>query len=91
MTHLARWTLIPALLAGWLLASGTANAAAAGVHDHGGFFGKDTIRKADEMIREIHDRDHRDLDITTFRGIPADKKKQFEAAGKEGRNRFFAE
>src|SRR5437879_3771808 len=91
MANLARWTIIPALVSGWFAAAAPAPAASAGGHDHGTFFSKDVIRKADEQIREIHDRSHKDLDITTFPGIPADKKKQFEAAGKENRNRFFAE
>jgi uncharacterized protein len=88
MKYLARWALIPALLAGWLAAVGPAGAAA-GVKDNGNFFGKDTVRKADGLIREIKERFHKDVLVTTFTNIPGNRKEEYEAA--ENKNRFYSE
>jgi uncharacterized protein len=88
MSHLARWALIPALVVGWLVLAGPVGAAS-GVKDNGDFFGKDTVRQADTLIREVKDRFHKDVYVVTFKSIPGNRMEQYEAA--KNKSEFYGE
>jgi uncharacterized protein len=76
---------LPALLAA-VLAVAPAAAATPEVRDDAGFFSASAIHKANEIIRDIEQRDHKDLLIETFKSPPDDKVKLMERAE---RDRFF--
>ena len=65
MVSPVRWALIPAVIVGWLVASGPAAAAVPEIKDDARFFSAETIRKANDIIRQVHDEDHKDLFIET--------------------------
>src|SRR5437899_12466704 len=46
MLSLVRWTLLPAVVLGWLLVGGAATAAVPEIKDEAHFFKADTLRKA---------------------------------------------
>jgi uncharacterized protein len=83
--------LIPAVLAGWLLAAGAAPAAIPEVRDEAEFFKPDTVRQANRIIKEIHDRHKKELLVETFDKPPADVAATLEKAGKDTaeRNSLF--
>ena len=91
MLSLVRWTLMPAVVLGWLLAGGQAIAAVPEVRDDGHFFKPETLKKANDIIREIHDEFKQDLVIETFQTPPGgeEKAKQLKATTGEARERFF--
>ena len=49
MLGAARWTVVSALLAGWLLLPSTAFAIVPQVHDHGKFFKAETVKEASQL------------------------------------------
>ena len=73
MTAILRCLLVPAFVAGLLLA-GPAPAAHADVRDAGGYFSKPTIEKANEIIKEIHKDTSKDVVVETFAEAPASRK-----------------
>jgi uncharacterized protein len=101
MLALIRWLALPVVMAGTLLAAVPADAAkvVAKVHDDGGFFTAEAIKKANAIIVDIHDQFGKDLLIETFKELPADRaetlKKAEESAGKDDRSKvrkkFFEE
>ena len=94
-SHLA---LSPALstviaIAALLLLTTRAGAAdeipsAAGVHDNAGIFGAEAVGKANDAIKQIGDRHHRDLRIETYSQLPDDQRAAFD---RQGKARFFSE
>src|SRR5205807_256209 len=94
MTRIARWVLLPTLLVGWLLAAGSVTAAVPEIKDDGKFFSAEAIKKANDIIREIHDldpRDHKDLFIETYATVPGGATKAEELKkSKEARDEYFA-
>lgn len=61
----------------------------AGIHqvwDQAHLFKYDTIQQADEILQDIHDKDHKDLMIETFASIPDDFKAKLE---QQGPDKFF--
>jgi uncharacterized membrane protein YgcG len=85
----ARASLFGFLVA--LTTSLSASAATPGVKDNAGFFSETAIRKANEGIRDIERRFHKDLVVETFRAPPdaeADKVRKMDKAERE---RFFNE
>src|SRR5207253_4695224 len=95
MLSLLRWTLTPAIVLGWLLASGRATAAIPEIKDEAHFFNKETLQKANDVIREIHDEFKQDLVIETFPTPPGGEEKaeqlKDKAMSKEARQKFFAD
>lgn len=61
------------------------------VVDAAGFFGANATREANQVIKEIKDRYHKDLLIETYKTVPADKEAMFKDLDKRGQDRFFAE
>src|SRR5260370_35565527 len=93
MTRIARWALLPAVLAGWLIAGSLATAAVPEIKDEGKFFNAETVKKANELIRKIHDEDHKDLFIETYATVPGGeaKSKEVKQMTREARDKFFAD
>src|SRR6266851_216399 len=94
MLRIVRWALIPAVLVGWLLAGGIASAAVPEVKDEARILKPETLRKANAIIREIHDLDPRgytDLYIETYPTVPGGEAKaeQVRKMSKSERERFF--
>ena len=95
MLSLVRWTLMPAVVLGWLLAGGPAIAAVPEVKDDAHMFSPEARQKANNIIREIHDDFKQDLVIETFPTPPGGKEKaeqlKDKAMSKEARQKFFAD
>jgi hypothetical protein len=70
MLGAARWALVPALIAGWLLLPGTALAIVPQVNDDGKFFDAETIRKANAEIKKIEKAYKVDVVVETYDPIP---------------------
>src|SRR5437867_125773 len=91
MLHFARWMLVPAVVLAWLVAAGAASAAlTAEVRDDGGFFKPETIRKANQEIKDLKHRTKKDLLVETYKTVPADKAEQVKNMNAEARNKFFS-
>src|SRR6266566_1339303 len=87
MRFSTRWTWIPGIVTAWLLAAGSASAALTPeVKDDAGIFKKETIKQANEEIKQLKDLYKKDLLIETYKEIPADKKASYS---EESKNRFF--
>ena len=73
MLGAARWVLVFALDAGWLLPS-MAFAIVPQVHDNGKFFDADTVKKADALptIQKIQEGYKKDVVVLTYDKIPED-------------------
>src|SRR5262249_12720612 len=84
------WLLFPALLAGWLAAV-PAWAGTPEIRDEAGFFSAETVQKAKELVRQIKDRHHEDVDVETYKSPPADKLERVKAMDKGARREFYAE
>jgi hypothetical protein len=85
------WAVITAVVA-WLVAVGPAAAALVPeVRDEANLFKPETIKKANEEIKEIHHRYHRDLLVETFKTVPAGKEQEAKSDDRATRERFFAE
>ena len=65
MTAHLRWLWLPLFATGLLLA-GPASAARADVRDNGKYFSKETIEKANEIIRDIRKDTSKDMVVETF-------------------------
>jgi uncharacterized protein len=90
MYPIKRWILSALVLVGLLSATGVALAALVSeVKDEAGFFSADAIKKANREIKNIKDSFKKDLVIETMKGIPADKKGEYEKAEKVDRAKFF--
>src|SRR5438093_494833 len=70
-----RWSLLAAVLAGWLLAV-PAQAVVPQVHDHGKFFDPATVEKANALIKKIDQTYKKEVVVETFRGIPEERLKK---------------
>jgi uncharacterized protein len=79
--------LVPAVLAGWLAAAGSAAAVfPPPVKDDGKFFSAEALEKANKKIRQIYTDFGCDVVVETFPAVPAD----MEAKYKElPRDKFF--
>src|ERR1700676_3392812 len=87
MLLISRRLLAPALVLTWLMAAGPARALTPEVKDQAGFFKPDTIKQANQIIRDI-EREHRvDLLIETFPKPPAGR----EAEASKDKARFFSQ
>ena len=69
-----------------LLSAFPAAAASLGVRDEAHFFSSDAINQADQIIRQINARHHRDVLIETIPSVPQDMAAQEQSMGK---NAFF--
>jgi hypothetical protein len=67
-------------------ASLPARAASLGVHDEAHFFSSGAISQAEQVIRQINDRHHRDLLVETVPEVPQDLQAQEQS---QGRDQFF--
>src|SRR5438093_275032 len=74
--------LVPAVLACWLMVGSRAPAAVPEVKDEGKFFSADTIKKANAILREVHDQDHKDLYIETYATAPNNDAERVTKMGK---------
>ncbi|HZT83002.1 MAG TPA: hypothetical protein VFA26_22420, partial [Gemmataceae bacterium] len=92
MSASLRWVLAPALVAGGLFLGGAARAATnPEVIDNAGFFSSDAVKKANEQIREIKKKYHKDLLIETMDKLPAERQKELDRARADGESgRFWA-
>src|SRR5262245_49754947 len=84
----ARWSLVPAVVAAWLLMPAAAFAINPQVHDNGKFFSSDAVSKADAQIKRISERYKKDVVIETFDKIPDSLLKKFTYDDKK-RDPFF--
>jgi uncharacterized protein len=91
MLHSLRWTVVPALVLGWLAAVGPAAAVTPEVKDEAGLFKAETVKKANAAVREIKNRYHKDLLIETFQTVPADKVEEVKKMDRAARDQFFEE
>jgi hypothetical protein len=91
MSRLLRWALLPAVLAGWVVAVPARAALVSEVKDDAGFFKPETIQKANREIKEIKDRYKHDVVIETFKAPPADRAEEVKKMDRSARNRFFEE
>src|SRR6266851_1137406 len=94
MLSLVRWTLTPVVVLGWLLAGGPAIAAVPEVRDDAHLFKPETLKKANNIIREIHDEFKQDLVVETFPTPPGGEEKAKQLRGntpeaREARDKFF--
>src|SRR5215471_17307010 len=86
MVSLIRWSLIPGALAGLLLIASPSFAIVPQVKDDAGIFSADAIRKANDIMREIERRHHKDMLVETFKAVPAGS--EGKAKGKD-RSQFY--
>src|SRR5205809_5373766 len=87
MRFSTRWTWIPGIVTAWALAGGSASAALTPeVKDDAGIFKKETIKQANQEIKQLKDLYKEDLLIETYKEIPADRKGEYS---KEQKNEFF--
>src|SRR5438552_650687 len=71
MASLVRWIPVPTVLAAWLLSAGTTFAIVPQVKDDAGFFSAEAVRKANEILRDIERRHHKDALVETFKTVPS--------------------
>jgi len=93
MTQFARWLAVPAVFAGWLVAAAMASAATPGVKDNArpAFFKPETVEKANQVIREIHDNYGKELVIETFTSVPQSDHDRVTRMAREDREKYFSE
>src|ERR1700687_2122828 len=92
MLSAIRRALVPVVIvAGWLLAGGPAAALTPTVKDEASFFSPKAIQQANDGIRDIKDRFHKDLVVETFKTVPANKVDQVAKMDGQARNQFFEE
>src|SRR5438552_1491112 len=93
MTQFARWLAVPAVFAGWLVAAAMASAAPPGVKDNArpAFFKPETVEKANQVIREIHDNYGKELVIETFTSVPQSDHDRVTRMSREDREKYFSE
>ena len=92
MLSLVRRSFMPAVVLGWLLVGGPATAAVPEIKDDAHFFKAETLAKANNVVRQIHDEFKQDLVIETFPTPPggAEKAKQLKEMTAAEREKFFA-
>src|SRR5262249_4084650 len=61
------------------------------VRDGAGFFSPETVKRADEVIREVKHSDHKDLLVETFRHAPEGEQKEATSSDPKVKARFFAD
>src|SRR5258708_5411656 len=85
MLGAARWTVVSALVAGWLLLPSAAFAIVPSVHDNGKFFQPETVKKANAVIKRIEDKYKKDVVVETFAEIPEEviKKHRYDGANRD--------
>src|SRR3954464_16041904 len=92
MLHIARWMFVPAVVLGWLVGVGPVSAAlTAEVRDDAGFFKPETVKKANQEIKDLKHKTKKDLLVETFKTVPADKVEQVKNMDGPARNKFFLE
>ena len=72
-------TLPVILLICWLSMNSLAQAADAGVRDDAKLFSSETVKKANDTLKELQQKTKKTVVIETHRGIPADKRAAFQA------------
>ncbi len=80
-------TLPVIMLICWLSTNSLAQAADAGVRDDAKLFSSETVKKADDILKDIQQKTKKIVVIETHRGIPASKREAFQA----NRDKFYAE
>ncbi|HQR08237.1 MAG TPA: hypothetical protein PLN21_15525 [Gemmatales bacterium] len=71
---------LPALvLLCWLSINSLAQATDAGVHDTAKLFSSETLKKANDTLKDLQQKTKKTVVIDTFRGIPAEKREAFQA------------
>src|SRR5882724_5066524 len=88
MLGAARWTVVSALVAGWLLMPSAAFAIVPQVHDHGKFFKSETVKEADAILLKIQEKYKKDVVVETFDKIPDEVLQRFKYDPKD-RKAFF--
>lgn len=84
-----RWALIPAVLAGCLLAAAPADAATPEVRDQANMFSAEAIKKANTVIADIKQTHGKDVVVETYATVPDGKAEQVRNMTREARNQFF--
>lgn len=80
-------TLPVIVLICWLSMNSLAQAVDAGVHDTAKLFSSETVKKADDILKDIQQKTKDTVVIETVRGIPAEKRDAFRA----NRDNFYAQ
>jgi uncharacterized protein len=81
--------LVPAVLAGWLAAAGSAAAVfPPPVKDDGKFFSAEALEKVNKKIRQLYTDFGCDVVVETVPAIPADREAKYKELG---RDKFFLE
>lgn len=81
-----------ALAAAWFVLAATALAQPVGVRDGAGLFQPQTLRKADEQVRDIRERYQTDLLIETVAALTPEQSAEFKKLrDAAARNRFFTD
>jgi uncharacterized membrane protein YgcG len=86
MSPLARSVVVIAL---WLALAGRSVAVAPEIKDDGKFFSAETIKKANDEIREIAAKYGRDFLLESYATVPADQVAKVKEMNKKERNAFF--
>lgn len=92
MRYLCKTPALPAILVlCWLGCSSLAVAAEPGVHDQAGIFNKESIDKANAMLKDIQEKTKKTVVIETYKGVPVDKRESLRAAGDDPakRSKFY--
>src|SRR5437870_9515514 len=90
MLGAARWTVVSALVAGWLLLPSAAYAIVPQVHDHGKLFKAETVKEADAILLKIQEKYKKDVVVETFDKIPDEVLQRYKyAPDLESRKAFF--
>jgi len=89
MLGAARWSLVLALVAGWLLVPGTAHAIVPQVRDGGKFFKAQDVSRANLLIKDIEKKYKKDVVVETFGEISDENAKKFQYDPKN-RPAFYA-
>src|SRR5271155_5871466 len=88
MLGVTRWTVLPGLLASWLLLPAMAHAIVPQVRDNGKFFDTQTVDKANALIKKIEAKYKKDVAVDTFAEIGYEVAKRFQYDPKN-RNAFY--
>jgi uncharacterized membrane protein YgcG len=72
-----------------MLFIGRAGAVAPEIHDEAKFFSAEAVKKANEQIREIYSKFHKDLLIETFPSVPSDQLDKVKAMESKEKADYF--
>src|SRR5208283_4564577 len=86
-----RLALLPTLLAVWLVLTTALGAAPPEVKDDAGFFTPTSVTKANDEIKDIKQFWKKDLQIESFKGVPAGELNRFNTLNDAGKKKFFAD